>query len=125
MSSRRSRVKLLIRGEGSWRQTNEGWAYFSDHPGHRVTVSTTISHSRLIDYVQSTCGIDSSLYSTRITYLYDGQVYELCSDETVFSFLDYAVSLNYPSIIYVCVENSNVEANNVHGSELNESAYVV
>ena len=103
MSFNFGRVKLLIRDGGSWRQTNEGWVYVSDHPGHRVTVRSTVSHSRLLDYVQSLCGIDFSLYITRITYIFDGQVYQLSSDETVFSFFEYAGSLNYPSIIYVCV----------------------
>ena len=40
-------------------------------------------------------------------------MYELSSDETVSSFLEYAASLNYPSIIYVCVVNSNVETSSL------------
>ena len=115
-------VKLLIRGGGLWRQINEEWVYISDQPGHRATVPTTISHSRLVSYVQFRCGIDSSFGITRITYLYSGQLFELNSDETVFSFLDYAASLNYPSTICVCVENSNVQESYVGGIEQNQCA---
>ncbi|KAJ9567802.1 hypothetical protein OSB04_003768 [Centaurea solstitialis] len=65
----------------------------------------------LVSCVQSKRGIDPSYVITKISYLYHGQVFELNSDETVYSFLAYAASVNRPATIFVSVHYPVVQQN--------------
>ncbi|KAJ9542157.1 hypothetical protein OSB04_028663 [Centaurea solstitialis] len=70
----------------------------------------------LVSCVQTKCGIDPSYGITNITYLYHGQVFELNSDETVYSFLAYAASVNRPATIFVSVYYPVVQQNHASTS---------
>ncbi|KAJ9545689.1 hypothetical protein OSB04_025396 [Centaurea solstitialis] len=104
-------VKLLIRFGGWWEKNNEKWVYTSNEPGHRVKVLPTIQHSVLLSCVQSKCGIDPSYGITKLSYLYNGQVFELNSDQTVYSYLAFAASVNRPATIFVSVHYPVVQQN--------------
>ena len=88
------KIRLIISGGGSWQQNNEGWEFCTQLQVQRVLVPTNITHSRMVSYIESKCGMEPFIGVTRFAYNDSGKVYILWTDEDVTQFLQFAGQLS-------------------------------
>ncbi|KAJ9556871.1 hypothetical protein OSB04_011485 [Centaurea solstitialis] len=115
MSSEFHKVRVKILYGGTWQQQNEEWHFVTEMPVHRLLVPINVTYSRFVRTIERKCGIDLSVFVTRIACMDVGRpgVYILWSDQDITEFLEDAAKEDDVPTLYVYDDSPMYSGGNV------------